>query len=127
MVSDLLLRGTLFGGRGGDNNNGNAIVLVIGVVLMILTPIIATVMRFAISRKRELLADATGAMLTRYPEGLARALEKIHGYGSKMKSANRTPIKTAKSPRVALAFAEICSNWLGSPDKNISSRTRSTF
>lgn len=88
MVSDLLLRGTLFGGRGGDNNNGNAFVLIIGIVLMVLTPIIASVMRFAISRKRELLADATGAMLTRYPEGLARALEKIHSYGSKMKSAN---------------------------------------
>tara|TARA_B100001179_G_scaffold231769_1_gene222591 strand:+ start:1175 stop:2077 length:903 start_codon:yes stop_codon:yes gene_type:complete len=88
MVSDLLLRGTLFGGRGGDNNNGNAFVLIIGIVLMVLTPIIASVMRFAISRKRELLADATGAMLTRYPEGLARALEKIHNYGSKMKSAN---------------------------------------
>jgi heat shock protein HtpX len=51
-------------------------------------PIIGGLIRFAISRKRELLADATAAMLTRYPEGLASALEKIHSHGSKMRSAN---------------------------------------
>ena len=85
MASDLLLRGSIFGRSG---KKGNAIVLVIGLILAILMPLIGSLLRMAISRKRELLADATGAMLTRYPEGLASALEKIHAHGSKMKTAN---------------------------------------
>ena len=85
MASDMLLRGSMFG-KGNKKTNG--IVLVIGLVLALLMPIIGTLLRMAISRKRELLADATGAMLTRYPEGLASALEKIHAHGQKMKSAN---------------------------------------
>ena len=56
---------------------GNAIFFLIGLVLVILAPILAQLIKFAISRKREFLADETGALLTRYPEGLARALEKI--------------------------------------------------
>ena len=55
---------------------------------MILSPIIATLIQLAISRKREFLADASGAMLTRYQEGLASALEKIYKYNGKMKKAN---------------------------------------
>lgn len=88
MASDLLLRGSIFGGRNNDNGGGNAIQLIIGLVLALLLPLIGSMIRLAISRKRELLADATGAMLTRHPEGLASALEKIHGYSSKMRSAN---------------------------------------
>lgn len=89
MASDMLLRGTMFGGNSNNKQgNGNAIALVIGLVLAIVMPLIGRIIRFTISRKRELLADATGAMLTRYPEGLASALEKIHGHGSKMRSAN---------------------------------------
>jgi len=87
MVSDLLLRGNVFGGR-DNRGGGNVITLVIGLVLAILMPLVASLIRFAISRKRELLADATGAMLTRYPEGLASALEKIHDHSSKMRTAN---------------------------------------
>jgi len=87
MASDFLLRGSMFGGR-QDREGGNAIGLIIGLVLAILMPLIGSAIRFAISRKRELLADATGAMLTRYPEGLASALEKIHAHSSKMKTAN---------------------------------------
>lgn len=87
MASDFLLRTSMFGGR-QDREGGNAIGLVIGLVLAILTPLIGSAIRFAISRKRELLADATGAMLTRYPEGLASALEKIHNHSGKMKTAN---------------------------------------
>ena len=86
MASDMLLRGSLF--RGKREQGGNAIMLIIGLVLAILMPLVGALIRFAISRKRELLADATGVMLTRYPEGLASALEKIHSYGSKMKTAN---------------------------------------
>jgi len=88
MVSDLLLRGTMFGGGRGNRQGGNPASLIIGLVLALLMPIIGGLIRFAISRKRELLADATAAMLTRYPEGLASALEKIHSHGSKMRSAN---------------------------------------
>lgn len=87
MVSDMLLRSSIFGGS-RNREGGNALALVIGLILAILMPLIGTLLRFAISRKRELLADATGAMLTRYPEGLARALEKIHEHGSKMRTAN---------------------------------------
>lgn len=87
MASDILLRGTVFGGR-SSKRNGSAIALVMGLILAIVMPLVGKMIRLAISRKRELLADATGAMLTRYPEGLASALEKIHSYGSKMKSAN---------------------------------------
>lgn len=88
MASDMLLRGTMFGGRGDGDRGSNAIVLIIGLALALLMPLIGSLIRFAISRKRELLADATGAMLTRYPEGLASALEKIHNYGNKMRTAN---------------------------------------
>jgi heat shock protein HtpX len=78
MVSDMFLRASLFGGRGRDREeNGSGILQILGIVLIVLAPIFATMMQLAISRKREFLADATGALMTRYPEGLARALEKI--------------------------------------------------
>jgi heat shock protein HtpX len=77
----------MFGG-GDRDNKGNAIVLIIGIALSILAPIAATLMQLAISRKREFLADATGALLTRYPEGLARALEKIHAHNAPMRKAS---------------------------------------
>lgn len=80
ILSDIFLRTRWLGAGGGgnsrDNNNGNILMLV-GIVLAILSPIIATLIQLAISRKREFLADASGALLTRYPEGLASALEKI--------------------------------------------------
>lgn len=60
-----------------DNNRSNSIIMLVGVILAILSPIIATLIQLAISRRREYLADADGALLTRYPEGLALALEKI--------------------------------------------------
>jgi heat shock protein HtpX len=82
LISDFFFRARLFGGgRKSDSNSGGgqlgAIIMIVGLVLLILSPIIAELIKLAISRKREYLADASGALLTRYPEGLARALEKI--------------------------------------------------
>ncbi|MFA6427087.1 MAG: M48 family metallopeptidase [Candidatus Magasanikbacteria bacterium] len=78
LISNLFFRTRL---HGGDNrkSSGNlgSIIMIAGIVFLILSPIIAELIKLAISRKREYLADASGALLTRYPEGLARALEKI--------------------------------------------------
>ncbi len=81
ILSDFFVRWSFFGGRGRsrDNNGGNmgAILMIAGIVLAILAPIMAKIIQLSISRKREFLADSSGALLTRYPEGLASALEKI--------------------------------------------------
>lgn len=87
MLSDVFLRMSLFGGRDNDNK-GNGILMIVGVVFIILSPIIATLIQLAISRKREFLADASGALLTRYPEGLANALQKISSYADPMQKAS---------------------------------------
>ena len=78
ILADWFLRISFWGGRGNnDNKSGGAVLLVIGLVAAILTPIAASMIQMAVSRKREFLADASGALLTRYPDGLANALEKI--------------------------------------------------
>ena len=81
-LADMFMRTLWWGGgrrsRDNDNNLGS-ILLIVGIILAILSPIIATLIQLAVSRKREYLADASGALLTRYPEGLARALQKISG------------------------------------------------
>ncbi len=83
IASDMLMRMTFFGSR-RDDREGNGIIMIIGIVLSILAPILATIIQLAISRKREYLADVSGALLTRYPEGLASALEKIGQYDKPM-------------------------------------------
>lgn len=77
LMADFFWRARWLGGARRQNNNLGLIFLVFGLVLVIVTPIVAQLIKFAISRKREYLADASGALLTRFPEGLARALEKI--------------------------------------------------
>jgi heat shock protein HtpX len=78
LLSRLFLRISFFGGgRRDSRDSSGALMIVLGIVAAILAPIAATLIKLAVSRKREFLADATGALLTRYPEGLARALEKI--------------------------------------------------
>jgi len=78
MIADIFFRATLWGRMGdSDNRQGGGLIILVGVVVALLAPLAATLIRLAVSRKREYLADASGALLTRYPEGLARALEKI--------------------------------------------------
>ena len=88
LLSDFFLRSTLWGGGRDRDNRAGAILMLIGIVLAILAPIVAQLIHFAISRKREFLADASGALLTRYPEGLASALQKISRAGIPMRRAN---------------------------------------
>jgi heat shock protein HtpX len=91
LLSDWLLRFRLFGGKRSDREGGGqigAILLLAGIVLAIISPLIAQLIKLAVSRKREFLADADGALLTRYPEGLAKALEKISAYDQPMLHAN---------------------------------------
>lgn len=90
LVCDIFLRISFFGSgrRNNNNNEGGNILALLSIVALILAPIVATLMQLAISRKREYLADATGALTTRYPEGLASALEKIRDNGSVMQKQN---------------------------------------
>lgn len=92
LIADWFLRWSWFGGgRKSDNDNSQfgAIMAIIALVLVILSPIFATLIQLAISRKREYLADASGVLLTRYPEGLAAALEKIAQDREPLEAANK--------------------------------------
>lgn len=95
LIADVLLRISIFsglsGGRSRNNDSGgnnNPILLIAGLVAVIVAPIAAAGVQAAVSRQREYLADATGAMTTRHPEGLARALEKLGAYGRPMQTQN---------------------------------------
>ena len=89
LMSDFFLRSLWWGGsaRRSGNREGGGAFLIIGLVAALVAPIAATLIRLAISRQREFLADASGAMLTRYPEGLASALEKIGADSSALPGA----------------------------------------
>ncbi|PIP33799.1 zinc metalloprotease HtpX [Candidatus Falkowbacteria bacterium CG_4_10_14_0_2_um_filter_48_10] len=92
LMADWFRRWTFWGGgrrRSNGNNQLQAIMFFIAIFLSVLAPIFAYLLQFAISRKREFLADADGALLTRYPEGLARALEKIAADPEPLEVANR--------------------------------------
>lgn len=106
IMSDMFLRTAGWGGGDRDRDNRLQLILMIaGVVLAILAPLIAKLIQLAISRKREFLADASGALLTRYPEGLASALEKISSYPVGLQRVNTAtahlyisnPLKDGKS------------------------------
>lgn len=88
ILSDIAFRMFFFGGDRRNNNNSNPIVMVVGVVLIILSPIIAAMIQLAISRQREYLADASGAMTTRDSDGLISALQKLKQYGKPLQRQN---------------------------------------
>jgi heat shock protein HtpX len=93
-IADMFLRFAFFGGGRSNNNNngggGNPVVLVLGIVAMIVAPLVATAVQAAISRQREYLADATGALTTRHPDALASALQKLSDYGRPMQRQSST-------------------------------------
>ena len=103
LISNWIMQSMWFGGRGRRRDSAGTILLVVGLVLAIITPLVAQLIRFAVSRQREYLADADGALLTRYPPGLASALRKIAADPQPLKAANRasaplyiaTPFKNA--------------------------------
>jgi heat shock protein HtpX len=86
ILANIFLRGGM--GSRRDNNKGGGALAIVGIIFIILSPIFAKLIQLAISRKREFLADASGALLTRYPEGLASALQKISTAGIPMQNAN---------------------------------------
>ena len=108
LISEFFLRSWWWGGfrgrRGGDRSGGGieAIVFAIGLVLLVLAPIIGQIIRLAVSRQREFLADAQGALLTRYPPGLASALRKIG-------AASAIPMRSANNATAHL--------WLNQPSR----------
>jgi heat shock protein HtpX len=107
MMSDIFLRTFWFSDSDSDSGEAGIILLVIGIVLAILSPIIAQLIKLAIGRKREYLADANGALLTRYPPGLANALRKLQADNKQLRRANKAtahlyisqPLKTASGEK----------------------------
>jgi len=85
LVADVLARMAFFGGMRRSTNGGNPLMIIIAILAMILAPLLAAVIQAAVSRQREYLADATGALTTRHPEALASALEKLGEYGRPLK------------------------------------------
>ncbi len=99
IMANIFLRGGMFRRRSNDREGGDALAIfaIVGVVLAILSPLIAQLIKLAVSRKREYLADASGALLTRFPDGLATALEKIQ--------AENTPLQKANASTAHLFFS----------------------
>ncbi|MBI5076828.1 M48 family metallopeptidase [Candidatus Falkowbacteria bacterium] len=98
ILANMFYRVGFISGRDNDNNNrGGGILALVGLIFIIVSPIVAELIKLAISRKREFLADASAALLTRYPEGLARALEKI--------GAENRPLKRASGATAHLFIA----------------------
>jgi heat shock protein HtpX len=97
LIADILLRMSFFG-RGRDNN---PVVMILGLVAIIVAPLVAMLVQLAVSRQREYLADATGALTTRHPEGLASALQKLGEYGA--------PVRRKSSSMAHM--------WISDPDK----------
>ena len=89
-IADILLRFSFFSGgnRNNNNNGGNPVVMILGIAALIISPLVAGIVQAAVSRQREYLADATGAMTTRHPDALASALGKLATYGRPVRRQN---------------------------------------
>jgi len=98
ILSDVFVRGMMFGNKRDNDSKGGNILMIVGIVFMILAPFFAMLIQLAISRKREFLADASGALLSRYPEALASALTKI--------SRTATPMRKQSSAIAHLYIAD---------------------
>lgn len=113
LLSDWYFRSMLWGGRDSDDDNqSNAIFMILAIVMAILAPLIGTLIQFAISRKREFLADAAGALLTRNPDSLANALIKISNDPEPLEVANRATeplyiVNPFKGKQLTAAFANL--------------------
>lgn len=108
LLADWMLRMSYLGGRDRDRDNGNvgAFMMIAGFALALLSPIIANIIKLAVSRRREYLADASGVLLTKYPEGLARALEKL--------AADKEPLEAANKATAHLYISNPLKNLKGS-------------
>jgi heat shock protein HtpX len=110
IADNFFLRSMFWGGGNRDNDKGgnNPVLMIIAIALLILAPIFATLLQLAVSRKREFLADASGALLTRYPEGLASALRKIGAYSQPLRTASTATahlyISNPFGPQAAKSF-----------------------
>ena len=102
LLSDILLRTRIRGGRDRDDNNIGVILFAVGILMALLSPLVAKLIQLSISRRREFLADAGGSELTKYPEGLASALEKI--------SADREPLEAANKATAHLYISNPLKN-----------------
>lgn len=89
LISDIAFRANFWKSNDNSDSKAGGALMIVALVLVLLSPLFAQLIQLAVSRKREYMADATGALLTRYPEGLAKALEKIEKYEQPMKTANR--------------------------------------
>lgn len=124
LLADWFRHWSFFGGRSRNNNNNDGqiglIITIVAVVLAILAPVFAQLLNMAVSRKREFAADADAALLTRYPEGLARALEKISNNQPSLKNVNRatahmfivSPLQGKESGKSVSWFAKL---WMTHP------------
>lgn len=112
MISDLFSRSFLWGRNNDDDNKGNAILMVVGLVLLIVSPILGKIMQMSFSRRREFLADATAVEITRNPQGLISALQKLDADSNELKAANNAtanlfivnPFKPKKGKKKAGLF-----------------------
>lgn len=110
IIADIFSHMALWGGRDTDNGRVGGILLVVGIVAVVLAPIAAQLIKLAISRRREYLADTSGALLTRYPEGLASALAKIASYSAPMRKANHATAHLF----ISNPFGAKAGNWINS-------------
>lgn len=114
LLADWFTRARLFGNS--NRNEGSNVLAIVGLALIVLSPIFVTLLQLAVSRKRELLADASGAMLTRYPEGLAQALEKLATNPKTLRGAKRaTAHLFIVSPFSKKVGANIANLWSTHP------------